>query len=249
MGQAFSSLRFDRRSGGALPLTPHGWELDMLPYLSGCEQTFLCQEDTHPGNASLARLRIAVYNGSTWKFDFVVRQKHGWVQKHNETGNSYELWFEDGVDEDFNDLKLLVEELPSGQTKLSVLSRDAAYHFDLIELPSRKPLFSRLGEGDDDQSYSVPTMRSSYGINSLLNEINPGRRVILAMDYSTSVAQCAGDGPIDDWNDMLDDEGVYRFARHSGECNVLFADGSVKLTAPLEIHPASQDAVDLYWTP
>ena len=251
IGQGFSGLRFDKKSGSSAPVTAFGWEIDMMPYLSNTDEPFLCPADSRPEIASMARLKVAVYSndGTTWLFDFDLVPNAGWIQKHNETDTSYELWFEDQADTDFNDLKLKLEKLESGQTALTVLSRDAGYHFDLIRWPDRTIIFSRLGEGGGGQSYQYPTVLSSYGMNSLANGIYPGRRVILAMDYEKTTADCAGDGARDDWSDQVSPEGQYTFARHAGKCNVLFADGSVKLVAPEEINPTNAQAAARYWIP
>ena len=249
IGQGFAGLRADRKSRGPAPLSAYGWELDLLPYLSESRASFRCPDDATPVNSSFAHSKIAAYNRGQWLFDFEIKECPGWVQMHNVTPTSYELWFEDQVDTDFNDLKVRIDLQEGGMSKLTFLSREAGYHFDLIAVPSREVLISRLGEGGASQSHEVPAVLSSYGMNTLVNRVCPGRRVILALDYDKTKAAGGGDGAKDDWSADLDAEGAYKFARHSGRCNVLFADGSVALTDPAEINPADAQAAGTYWTP
>jgi prepilin-type N-terminal cleavage/methylation domain-containing protein len=71
---------------------------------------------------------------------------------------------------------------------------------------------------------------------------------ILAVDYIWTLARST-----DQWDDEetfdADDDGVLDFARHSGDHNVLFVGGEVKLMTPEEINPSNSTNEEKYWLP
>ena len=176
---AYTGYRADKGMAADDILIDQGWESQLLPYLSGCKEALLCPEDKSPAFGLLTRADVAVYNRSTWLYDIDMRPKEGWVQKHVLDGHAYELWFEDmGTwgDGDFNDIVLRIEDQHDGMVLITVLSRSAAYHFDMIKQPDREVLISRLGEGGGNQQWRFASGRTSYGMNALAGRIPPRRK-------------------------------------------------------------------------
>jgi len=251
IGEAFVCKKSDEATRSGEPIQACKWVDDLLPYATGTERMFLCPDDEEPAHAALARTRVACYRGSKdWLFDFELRAKPGWVQRHDLNDHAYELWFEDQVDSDFDDIKLKVEHLDSGEARISTVSRSACYHFDVIELPERKVLMSRIGEGGGwNQSCIVSGPLVSYGINMLAERIRPATNCIVALDYELTVADCGGVDAVDYWSEWRRDDGSYTFARHRDAANVLFADGHVERMHPSDINPAYLAPDTSIWCP
>ena len=251
IGEAFVCKKSDEAVRSEDPIQAYRWVEDLLPYAAGTERMFLCPDDEEPAHAALARTRVACYRGSKrWLFDFELRARPGRVQRHDLNDHAYELWFEDGVDSDFNDIKLRVEHLEGGKARISTISRSAAYHFDLIELPERKVLMSRIGEGKGwNQSCTVSGPLVSYGVNAFAERIHPATNCIVALDYELTTADCGGVDAVDYWSEWRRDDGAYTFARHRDAANVLFADGHVERMHPNDINPAYLAPDRSIWCP
>ena len=70
---------------------------------------------------------------------------------------------------------------------------------------------------------------------------------VLALDYCKALAKTT-----DDWTDKnfdADADETPNFARHTGQANVLFSDGSVQPFAPYEIDPISPLTAHTWWEP
>lgn len=249
IGQAYVAHRLDYPTGADSQLVDKGWVQELLPYLGNEKEALFCPVDPTPacGQLELATVAVYSYDGVTHLLDIPVRAREGWVKRKEIHHSRYELWFEDGVDTDFNDIALRVDERMDRTVRVTVISRDAGYHFDLIELPARNVLLSRLGEGANS-SVILSEGVSSYGMNSQAAGLTPGQTRILAMDYEKTIVESGSDGEKDSWAAWYNDDG-YRFARHEKQCNVLFADGSVRLTGPEQLRPDHADAVKTYWNP
>ncbi len=61
---------------------------------------------------------------------------------------------------------------------------------------------------------------------------------IWLMDYERTIVRVSGLNGRDNWEDFFDAAlGNYQFARHRGQVNTLFNDGSVRAFFPKAIHP------------
>ena len=99
---------------------------------------------------------------------------------------------------------------------------------------------------------------TSYGMNEYaIDKVMDGKLIrggvggaggkILVMDYSRIVAS-----PNDYWTDKVFDpakSGVPLFARHFGQANVLFSDGSVQPERPDDLNPIAPTAAMKWWMP
>ncbi len=258
IGEAFISKKSDEDSWAKESMGLYRWVDDLLPYADGSEQLFLCPEDDEPAYLALSRTRLSCYRGryrgenkgKKWLFDFELRAMAGWVQRHDLDDHSYELWFEDQVDGDYNDVKLKVAKLADGKVTISTVSRAAAYHFDLIELPDRKTLMARIGEEDGWRDpCTVSGALTSYGRNAFAERIDPAASSIVALDYELAIADCGGVDASNDWSQWRQDDGTHAFTRHNDAANVLFADGHVERMYSNDINPAYLAAAESIWCP
>ena len=184
---------------------------------------------------------------------------------------SYLLCFEDlrpdGGDRDYEDVILQVDELDTGGIRLTYRYDGAGYKFDLMQ--GDKVIWPEMDNGgktrpgaagtygDDGQfvpgqgaNVVVDASPTSYGMSTAAASMQKGgRNVVLMLDYTRVAAKgIAADG-WDPWNDWLNPDGVYRFARHWSQANVLFAGGNVNLMHPDRINPAISTLRKQYWEP
>jgi prepilin-type N-terminal cleavage/methylation domain-containing protein/prepilin-type processing-associated H-X9-DG protein len=162
-----------------------------------------------------------------------------------------------GGDQDFYDV-ILEAHTTATQIQFTVTVRASGMSFNLCKKdPDRKVLIPnpRVGNKATLPFYGG---ESSYGINSMSAEIVSGTRKLLALDYERTVAV----------GSTYDDEGTDRaqhlsfwdpdpetpkappvFARHFEKCNVLFADGAVRLMDLDTINPNDPENAREYWDP
>lgn len=201
------------------------------------------------------------------------RQSHG----YNHPGyipdanpNLYYFAFEDmkwsnNPDRDFWDLNFSVE-IKGVDITITIVHGETGYNHYLFVGPPGDPDRQRLFGGAslktcEGQSHTIKGSQSSnYGMNSMAGKIDPGRgQKIAIMDYELL---CVPGSPLDETSENRAEQLAERwqpdpdnpkapltFARHFGQCNVLFADGSVRLTGTDEINPNYIEAQEKYWNP
>ena len=162
-----------------------------------------------------------------------------------------------GGDQDFYDV-ILEAHYTATQIQFTVMVRASGMTFNVCKKdPDRKVLIPSPRVG---AKASIPCYggNSSYGMNSMSAEIVSATRKLLALDYERTVAV----------GSTYDDEGTDRaqhlsywdpdpeapkapptFARHFEKCNVLFADGGVRLMSPDTINPNDPENAREYWDP
>jgi prepilin-type processing-associated H-X9-DG protein len=166
---------------------------------------------------------------------------------------SYTLALEDtpppSSDMDFNDLVLRIRKNADGGVTVTVLSRNASFHFDLIDIRTDAvliPLFERSG-----MSYTFPGGFScSYG----WNQEDPAYAIngrVLALDYFqyTAVGKPLPGGDRNDWNKQKSAwaRPVPKFARHINMVNVLWSDGSASRCSPAYLRPTAASNYEMRW--
>lgn len=154
---------------------------------------------------------------------------------------SYGLEFEDHIDWDWNDLRMLVEPFPDGNFRLTAVSKSAAFTFDLkdsfgmVVVSDWKPPMTAIFPG---------TGPSSYALNSRAHYLfaqDVGK--ILCLEYrNKTVADVVGPLARDYWPQLVGD-------RHFGLVNVLFVDGHVEAMLPADVDPRSTTLHELFWRP
>jgi len=253
IGVAWACHMADDETSKARPLIGPGWAGELLTYLHSPE-IMICPGDRGfeggtAGDAGRSGLAGMVVN--VWGLYDMPLEEGPLTRREGLSETSYILRFEDmrpdGGDMDFNDLVLRIDELSDGRVRISVVSIEAGYHFSLLGADRQvllHDLHQHVGE-----SIVVSSVKTSYGINSMVRSLEPGARSILLLDYPKDVADCAGPDAMDDWDDWADRTGLPSFARHLGRCNVLFADGSLQALSPVDIDPDDPQLAGEYWLP
>ena len=252
---AYGCHMADDEKSRARPLIGFGWAGELLSYLH-TPKILICPgdralgggtgRDGETGRSGLPGIVVDVWG----RYDMPL-EEGPLTRRKQLSATTYLLCFEDirptGGDMDFNDLVLRIEELPDGRARITVVSIEAGYHFSLLG-PERQVLLYDLHE-HIGESIMVSRVKTSYGINGMVRQLEPGARSILLLDYPREVADCAGPDALDDWDDWTDRSGLYSFARHLRRCNVLFADGSLRPLSPPDIDPDDPKLAQEYWLP
>jgi prepilin-type N-terminal cleavage/methylation domain-containing protein len=165
--------------------------------------------------------------------------------------------FGGGGDQDYYDVAPRVHYTDT-TVDFQVMIRASGYKFALIqELPTYKVLMPDMAMGS---TASIPFFggKSSYGMNSVSASLLPATGKLLALDYDRTVA--SGSAYDDNSNDRTEQlklwdgypdnpGGLPKFARHFAKCNVLFADGTVRLKNPDAVNPNSPKTRAQLWDP
>ncbi len=237
--QATKLWQYDQRGR---PFESSGWRGTLTTYLRN-PKVFVCPSDENPFMTGPDSLLIDI-----WETGYDMGLDEGLMVRKTVTGaNSYRLNFDDAPnpnqgDRDYNDLVLEVINDPDKQTTtVKVVSKDAGYHFDLIDAKSRSVVGKDIGKGG--ASWTVPGGFSSYAFNKNSSEIYQLNGKVLALDYSKSIADPSGDN----WANMRAGKSYPAFARHSRAVNALYTDGSASLTQLPTIDPKTLQNFDRYW--
>ena len=144
-----------------------------------------------------------------------------------------------------------VTENGDGTVTLSLkMVTGAGYNFNLIDkTDDRKILVTKSQmNGSADNEVVVGEGGgglASYGMNVALQDILKVPDKIMVMDYAWFVARTTHDWSGDKLKSNI--PGIPIFARHNGQINVLFTDGSVRLKRPNEVNPANPDIERRLW--
>jgi prepilin-type processing-associated H-X9-DG protein/prepilin-type N-terminal cleavage/methylation domain-containing protein len=261
---AYSRRKQDEKVVGRHVLRAKGWQGELIVHLGDEQQALYCPEDRDPALGGPGSIGGGTGGGGggggggatvevIGKGYDMPLEEGPLTKRKNKGGDSYELHFEDirpgGGDMDFNDLVLLIEPKPDGSVDITFVSKSAGYKFNLVGADGEILMEDIGGKTKKGTTVTIQGGLASYGMNSLVDQIDPGQHVILLLDYERLVASVAGPDAEDNWNDWLTSGGGYVFARHRGRCNVLFADGSVSSMLPITINPDLGDQTSRYWEP
>jgi len=184
-------------------------------------------------------------------------------------GQPYLYWLcmEDyGGDWDFKDVMTRVTDNRDGTVTLECIGCPGDVQRNTLMRKDPVEEIFRIG-GDQMDFNSARTVildvgglaaETSYGMNEYaIDKVTNGKLIrrgvggaggkILVMDYSRLEAKTT-----DLWTDLFFDpaqSGVPLFARHFGQANVLFSDGSVRPERPADINPIAPTAAMKWWMP
>ncbi len=254
--------------GRSTSLVPNRWVVDFKEYVEGKSAPFICVDDeevgeTNDGGFDIDSVAITVNPDNPNHrdhFDIPLDTSHShcressWVmQTHPTTDPSgaiadgaFGLEFEDiftGGDNDFNDLRVLVEPQPDGTVKVSAVGRSAGYSFGLRG-PDGEFLAKPFHPVTSAFTFGFGS-KTSYGINNMVSRFNTGdSHKILLIDYESPVAHVVGvdANGLDEWPDQV-------APRHGELMNVLYLDGHVGSSRPSAIDPRVTAHHDEFWLP
>jgi prepilin-type processing-associated H-X9-DG protein len=180
-----------------------------------------------------------------------LRDKYDCTYRPDARPNVYWLCMEDhGGDEDYKDVMTKVTEHPDGTIDLWFRAGFTGHHNSLIDKKTGSVVM-HIPSNSEGLTYTVrgaatgpPT---SYGMNLGVDESGGMGTTILALDYGALVAESTDLWTDPEWDP--DEDGLPHFARHTGQINVLFLDGAIRLMAPHEIDPVRPSVADRYWVP
>ncbi len=189
------------------------------------------------------------------------------------TPTSFQLEFEDGVDQNWSDIYIQFDLLPTGQTQIKYNGGGAGYSYEIDDSQGNVvPGFSYMCGGGKGTSVvgttAIITGTTTYsaggsgsdgsyaagGASRWLWQADgsygfniyagdPAYRPSLIM--ALDYASDKADPKNDDWSQWASPTGLgyFWFARHGGRCNVLFGDGSIQQLAAPDINPTNSAAV------
>lgn len=236
--------------GPAGQISSFGWREALLPRLSDDPWALICPDgmylgDTVSGGGYYIEVIGKGYN--------MLLEEEPLTLREDISDTAYLLKFEDirpgGGDMDFNDLVMKVERFGESTMRITYISINAGYHFNLRG-PDGTILMPDLGRVTPSGTYhDVSGGDASYGMTSLAHKVTAGSRVAYVLDYEKAVANVGGNDALDDWRRWAGEDGVPTFARHKGRCNVLFSEGSTGSVHHLDLDPDVPGALENYWLP
>jgi prepilin-type processing-associated H-X9-DG protein len=216
-----------------------GWDVTLLPFMEDNRTMLACPEGAALGGVN--SLTVRVTHGG-WPEQLIPCEPGPRCQKNNVTANSYELWFEDWNNWDYRDLRLKIDNLTDGTSKVTVILLDSSSTFDL--LGDGAALLSGLSQKNwRGQTCSFRGGAASYGMNNRSAAMAGGDSgKILLLDYTKKIANVVG-------ADATDAFSITVAPRHGGVCNVLFVDGHITPNDPGSIDPQDLAIHDRLWKP
>ena len=160
--------------------------------------------------------------------------------------------WEDGGDNDFQDIAIKVTPIGGGVVQLWVQAVTAGnpelWTADHLEcLGATTEINAHHHGAVDGKEFPLSVGgECSYGMNTAMLKLGHSKK-ILALDYEAITAASTDVWTDPEWD--ADNDGEPDFARHRGRINVLFVDGSVKLKSVDEINPDNLSAENTYWLP
>lgn len=166
-----------------------------------------------------------------------------WARAENVTATSFELSFEDqgkqgGGDMSFNNVRLKFIDNGDGTMTIEVRPSGGGYTSNLIDNTTGATVMTNVGQGAGAVNIGKTVMGTAnsgftnYGMQKNTADVFGLSDKIYGMDYTKAVI----DPDVDNWSDNSADKfpkdynGTLVFARHNNQANILFADGSVRLT-------------------
>ena len=222
-----------------------GWPGTLRDYLEDSGVVYVCPEVDDPGGTVDGGLLFAKSTLNGRPVREIVGEPGPYCQRHDRGPGKYELWFNSGYDNSFDDLRLRLEEIGGGLMKVTHIMNDSG-HANQVFAPDGTLLFETTpgrfsGEGQS-AVYDMSGSRATYGMNSRVHAMVADGGKILLLDYEKVVADVVGFDHTDFWPNTV-------APRHFGTCNVLFADGSARPMLPATIDPQHPRLNDLWWKP
>lgn len=233
----------------AAGLVPDGWIRTLKAFAENSHATWICPNDAPAADVAEAEGSLHIRNrgfdeyGGSHDIPF---NKSGircreWRSVPLTAAGSYGLEFEDHTDWDFNDLRMRIEPLPSGDFLVTAIEKSAGFTFDLknafgtVVAADFKPPMTAILSGAG---------RSSYAINARSHLMLAGDSdKVLCVEYrGKTVADVVGPASKDYWPHRVGD-------RHFRLSNVLHVDGHVSTLAPDEIDPRVPGLHEAFWRP
>ena len=211
-----------------------------LTPFSGGDLPFTCP--MAEGGGGIGGATVQVHHGG-WPLQSIPMEEGLRCQKHNDTGSSFELWFEDWNNFDFQDLQVRVEPNVDGNATITVILVNSSSSFDIVG-PDGKTVLADIDQKNwRGRTCSVRSSSASYGVNNRTIALRPTEgKKILALDYSKAIANVVGSDAADVFDDCV-------APRHANLCNVLFVGGQVEVRDPRSIDPTDLKLHDLLWKP
>jgi prepilin-type N-terminal cleavage/methylation domain-containing protein/prepilin-type processing-associated H-X9-DG protein len=229
---------------------PSGWVPALTPYVENQSQIFICADHDDAvdlgGGVPQLFLRVHTYSGETYDIPFDTEhprcQESQWVKDRYASQWSfppaYAFEFEDWIDNDYNDLRVLIHPLPDGSYNIRAEDKNAGYSFSLID-ESGNTLANPFHPGNE---VTTTGGKTSYGINARVHRFMQDSNKILLVEYHKHIANVVGAGARDIWRDQV-------APRHGGTLNVLYGDSRVESVTPDEIDPTLIQIHDDLWRP
>jgi prepilin-type processing-associated H-X9-DG protein len=147
-------------------------------------------------------------------------------------------------DMDFNDLQLDFTRQTNGDLTIKIAGYSAGLRYNLIG-PDGKvlPGFENIS-GSTQATATGNSFDASYGMNVMAHRVPKREDKVLVLDYNVVVANVTGTTPtgLATWSKDI-------APRHSGACNVLYMDGSVRSAVPFDIDPTVTAKQAKFWSP
>ena len=277
--QAFRLRAADEAMGVASAYRVEEWDGVLMPYLENDTGQFKCPEGgtTFTGIPLEDAVGVRVYGSVVDNIMLLVPGP--WVAKlsvtqWNDAGirdrklynvppyapdgkTDYYFIMEDWHDvtrSDYDyDISIKVTENKDGTTTLVFKQHGTGASYQVLDLSDGKVLMTKAEmDGGAKGTITLNTIRpgeTNYGMNKYARDVGGAGGKILVMDYSRYVA--SPDKP-DDWTDNIfdpDKRGEPVFARHFGQANILFSDGSVHPERPADINPIAPTTAKKWWMP
>lgn len=253
-------------------LAVDGWRSQLSAYDANSLEVMICPEG-YTLSADwdrpdvLGKYALKTLNGTTFIYNMPLIEGPA-CRKENITngGRKYDLSFEDqrtstGAptgDFSFNNPSLTIE-LIGHDAKVTVKGGGGGYNWHLVDITNEtvyllNNILKAAGAMPGDSVLLKGACplggKFSYGMNSIVNDISPTESRILALDYPAEIARIAGADEVhDNWMTWVGTDGIYKFARHKGRCNVAMVDGSVVPMYPKDIDPTVPELLKKYWKP
>lgn len=195
-------------------------------------------EDTYYNLEPLLPAGIA---NRTMHWETIERTSSSWTTALEDT------WQDNPSDKHYKDLVIRFDFMEMAVRATYVSEGTGSFHYHLT-YPNGDIILTGMGEGENGKNFGMSAdirslHKTSYGLNFQADHIPATKHVILALDYEKALADCAGNDAQDplEWEEWV-------APRHMDRCNVLFADGAVKLMWPGAIDPVTPQGLEL-WGP
>lgn len=233
----------------ATGLAPDGWIKTLKGFAENSHATWICPSDSPTAAVAEAEGSLHIRNRGFHEYGGshdIPFNKSGircreWRSVPLTVTGSYGLEFEDHTDWDYNDLRMRIEPLPTGDFLATAIEKSAGFTFDL------KDAFGTVVAADFKPPMTAVLSgagRSSYAINARSHLMLAGDSdKVLCVEYrGKTVADVVGPASKDYWPQRVGD-------RHFGLSNVLHVDGHVSTVAPEEIDPRVPGLHEAFWRP
>jgi prepilin-type N-terminal cleavage/methylation domain-containing protein/prepilin-type processing-associated H-X9-DG protein len=245
LGIAFQQLAYHWQDSGER-LRAQNWPTELKVYLEGNEKLYICPEGSSANDPSTAQPAIVRTTRQGKPYREILCEPGPYCKRVDRSPGVYELWFESGYSIDWNDFRLLMEELGNGMMRATIIMNDDGGHANQLLAPDGTLLlettFDRNSGIGQSAVFYVGGGKISYGMNARVHRMQKDSGKILMLDYGRIVADVVGLDYKDHWPTTVQ-------PRHRESCNVLFFDGSVTSLLPDGMDPTIPAINDRLWRP